>query len=103
MSFDSVEILSRFSVQGEISFSLLSDPDSSAIRSYGVYKEDGRGIPHPAIFVIDRDGTIIAKLRHEGYKKRHGSQDILAAVNSGDPPAPEPFDKLQSGPVEGHP
>ena len=82
ISYDSEETLKRFAAIREIAFPLLSDPESETIKAYGVLREDGDGLPHPSIFLIDEAGVIRAKLRHEGYRIRHSAADILVAVRS---------------------
>ena len=76
-----METLREFAVTREIAYPLLSDPGSQTIKAYGVLKEGGNGIPHPTIFIIDQAGVIRGKLRYEGYRKRHNSADIMAAVS----------------------
>ena len=81
MSYDAVDVLSRFSESSGLGYTLLSDSGSLTIKAYGVLNEAGDGIPHPTVFIIDEEGIIQAKLRYEGYKTRHNSVDIIAAVN----------------------
>ncbi len=80
ISYDSVEVLERFSEQRGIGYSLLSDPGSKTIEAYGVLKEGGKGIPHPTIFLIDDENVIRDKLRYEGFRKRHKGENVIEAV-----------------------
>jgi peroxiredoxin Q/BCP len=83
ISYDEVDILKRFSGQSEITFPLLSDPESTAIDAYNIRNEEasGRleGIPRPGTFLIDRDGVIRAKLFLEGYRDRHTTDALIEA------------------------
>jgi peroxiredoxin len=38
------------------------------------------GIPYPGTFIIDDQGVIRAKLFYDGYKTRHGAQEIIEAA-----------------------
>ena len=80
VSYDSVEILKAFSDSAGITFQLLSDPDSTIIEAYGIYHKDG--YPHPGTYLIGQDGTVLAELFFEGYKKRHGSAELIEAANA---------------------
>ncbi len=63
---------------------MLADPGSQTIRAYGIYNDEAthpkvRGVPHPGTFLVGEDGEVKAKLFFDGYKKRHGGDEILAA------------------------
>ena len=78
ISYDSIDILKKFSDSQEIPFLLLSDEGSETIRAYGLHFKDG--LPHPGTVLVDRSGVIRAKLFKEGYVNRHTSDEILAAA-----------------------
>ncbi|MCS1407553.1 MAG: putative peroxiredoxin bcp [Verrucomicrobia subdivision 3 bacterium] len=81
ISYDSREILSRFAKRNKITFPLLADVGSKVIDAYGIRNKSRRdGIPHPGTFILGADGTVIAKLFHEGYRKRHVSDEIIEAA-----------------------
>ena len=84
VSYDSVDVLKKFAADREITFPLLSDPDSKTISAYGILNKAAKGkqagIAHPGTFIIDKEGTVRAKLFHEGFVKRHGADDIVEAV-----------------------
>lgn len=86
ISYDSTRTLREFAEKREISFPLLSDTGSRTIDAYRVRNEEAtgrtRGIPHPTVFVLDPDGAICAKLRHDGYKTRPTSSDIIEAARA---------------------
>jgi len=76
ISYDSVEILHNFAERRGITYPLLSDPDSSIIRSFGLFNEqvapDSRdyGIPHPGIFLVDAGGIVRERFFEEKYWNR---------------------------------
>ena len=87
VSYDSVEVLNRFAKQRDITFPLLSDPQSETIKAYGILNEEVsgsrlRGIPYPGTFVIGTNGVIQTKLFLEGYKDRHDTSALLEALKS---------------------
>ena len=73
--------------KGEINFPLLSDPNHKTIDAYGIRNpsQDGQefaGIPHPAVYVIDKDGKIAWLQVNEDYRKRPSNEDIRAALEA---------------------
>jgi peroxiredoxin len=69
-------VLSAFTSRRQIGYTLLSDPQSRVIDLYGLrdpqYPPGNRahGVPRPIILVLDRQGTIKAKLFEESFTKR---------------------------------
>ncbi|QDV32550.1 Putative peroxiredoxin [Tautonia plasticadhaerens] len=88
ISYDDVAILERFSGRSEITFPLLSDPESETIVAYNVLNEEGtgrlEGIPRPGTFILDEDGVIRAKLFLEGYRDRHTTDALIEAAGAFD-------------------
>ena len=78
VSYDSVDVLKKFSEAQGISFPLLSDEGSKTIMEYGILYKDG--LPHPGTFVIDAKGKIRAKLFREGYRDRHAVNELVKAA-----------------------
>lgn len=87
ISYDAPATLAGFAKKFEITYRLMSDRNSATIDAFGIrdpqYKEGSRayGVPKPAIFIVDRQGIVRAKLAEEGYKTRPPSQAIIAAVD----------------------
>jgi peroxiredoxin len=85
LSYDAVDVLAKFSHQRKITFPLLSDPDSGTIKAFRLInakaKGKAAGVPHPGTVILDRHGTIRAKLFFDGHRKRHAPADILKAVS----------------------
>lgn len=69
-----------------ITFPLLSDAGSKVIDAYGIRNHEakgrGAGIPHPVLFIVDRQGVIRAKLGRENYRARPESAEIIAAAQA---------------------
>lgn len=73
--------------RGEISFSLLSDPGGRTIDAYGLRDpayagKEADGIPHPAVYVIDRKGRVAWSKVESDYKKRPTGGEIRAALDA---------------------
>lgn len=86
LSYDDTETLKAFAQDNAITYTLLSDEGSEAIRAFNLLNtdvdEDSRffGIPHPAVVFVRNDGTVAAVLREEGYKTRPQVDAILEAA-----------------------
>jgi peroxiredoxin len=84
ISYDSPEVLKRFSDKAKIAFPLLSDPESKTIDAYHIRNEAARGkaegVPNPGTFILDRDGVIRATLFLEGYRQRHTTKALIEAA-----------------------
>lgn len=83
LSYDAPDILSGFAEEKALTYTLVSDEGSDAIRAFGLLNEEMRegsrywGIPHPAIVFVRTDGTVAAVLREDGYKERPPVEVIL--------------------------
>ena len=75
LSYDSVEVLKKFSDKNAIKFPLLSDKGSVVIRKLKL--EFRKGLPHPGTIIIGSDGVVRAKIFKKGYVKRHSNQELL--------------------------
>ena len=72
---------------GAVNFSMLSDPDHKVIDIYGLHDPtyDGSkfdGIPHPAVYVIDKGGRVAWSKVESDYKVRPSNADIREALAS---------------------
>ncbi len=67
-----------------LTFPLLSDPGSKVIDAYGIRNAEAKGksagVPHPVVFLVDRQGVIRVKLAREGYRDRPETAEIIAGV-----------------------
>ena len=68
-------------------FPLLSDPQSGTIDRYGLRDPayEGKkvyGIPHPAVFVLDRQGRVRWSRIETDYRQRPSNEEIRAAIDA---------------------
>lgn len=76
VSYDPVETLAGYKAEKGLSYELLSDEGSVAIKAFNLLNTDMKpgsrydGIPHPAIVFIAADGKVARTLREDGYKAR---------------------------------
>lgn len=86
ISYDSVDVLKKFSDASTISFPLLSDEGSKTIDAFGIRNKDmaGKGkfdgIPYPGTYVLDAKGVVRAKLFLEKYQERHSVDALVEAA-----------------------
>ena len=87
VSYDPPEVLSQFASRWQISYPLLSDPDSVTIDAWKLrdtrYKPDSFawGVPYASIYVISPKGVLKAKLAEEDYKTRPPLSAVLGAID----------------------
>ncbi|MBT5900596.1 MAG: redoxin domain-containing protein, partial [Opitutaceae bacterium] len=86
LSYDSAATQAQAVAKLGLTYPLLADPGSKTIDAYGIRNHEARGkglgVPHPAIFVVDRTGVIRAKLMEESYRDRPSSEAIQAALTN---------------------
>lgn len=73
----------RLRQRRELPFPILADSDQAVIHSWGIFNFDdpkGRAIPHPATFIVDRDGLIAWSYVGKATRDRPAPGAILAAV-----------------------
>ncbi len=66
-------------------FIMLSDPDHRVIDRYGLFNPDAppnRPLPHPATFVIDKEGVVRYRFVEVDYRVRPTNEDILAVLKT---------------------
>jgi len=61
---------------------LLSDPDHSIIDGYGLLNPNSRGLPHPATYVIDKNGVVRWKFVDVNYRVRPATEVVLKVLES---------------------
>lgn len=66
-----------------LSFPLLSDPDGTAIKAYGVWADGEGGIARPSIFAIRGDRSIAWEYVGEDYGDRPTDDELFAALKGG--------------------
>ncbi len=83
ISYDSRAVLEDFAKRREITYPLLSDPDSSIIRSFGILNESAPkntpffGVPYPGTFIVSPAGVVTAKYFAPDYRERDTAAEIL--------------------------
>lgn len=88
ISYDNIEELAKFSKKQSIAYPMLSDTNSQIIKAFDILNEEmeqgtkGYGIPHPAVYIINAEGVVVARFAEEGYKKRPPSSLILEKLKA---------------------
>lgn len=84
ISYDSVDVLSRFAKEHGIGFPLLADEGSSVIRQFGILntfikpeEEEYYGIPFPGSYLVENDGTVAASYFNREYQVRETGATVL--------------------------
>jgi alkyl hydroperoxide reductase subunit AhpC len=67
---------------GELDFPMLEDRNHKVINRYGIFNPDGKGWPHPATYVIDKQGVVRWKYVEVDYTKRPSNEQILQALRA---------------------
>ena len=87
LSYDEVDALADYKEAHGATFTMLSDPDSEVIRSFGILNttiaEDDHpwhGIPYPGVYVTDDEGIITQKFFENNFTVRPGAEQLVAAV-----------------------
>ena len=87
LSYDSVEVLKDFATRKQITFPLLSDPESKIIRAFGLLNDIdypvgnfAHGVPFPGTFVTDGNGVIQSRFFEKAYSERRTAASILASA-----------------------
>ena len=88
LTYDAPELQQAFVDKHSIRYPFLSDVDAFSVKALGILNEeyapgDGAyGIPHPGIFVLNNEQTVVGKLFLDGYQKRVTAESVLAYANS---------------------
>ncbi len=65
---------------GNYNFPFLEDQNHKVIDRYGILIRDGKGWPHPATYVIDKQGTVRWKFVEIDYRQRPSNEQILSEL-----------------------
>lgn len=69
-----------------LGFEILLDPDAETIRAWGLLNETSdRGIPHPTVVIVDREGIVRYALTDSNYRVRPPSADLVERLRHLDP------------------
>lgn len=87
LSYDEVDAVADYARTHEITFPLLSDPDSEIIERFGILNtlidaddHPWYGIPYPGAYVMDSSGTITAKFFESSLLLRPSAEQLLRAA-----------------------
>ena len=87
LSYDEADALRDFRDAHGITYTLLSDPDSDVIRSFGILNtlidptdHPWYGIPYPGTYVVNPEGTIMHKFFDNNLAVRAGPEQLLRAA-----------------------
>ena len=87
LSYDEADALWDFRDAHGITYTLLSDPDSDVIRSFGILNtlidpmdHPWHGIPYPGTYVVNPEGTITHKFFDNNLAVRAGPEQLLRAA-----------------------
>ena len=67
---------------GGVDFPLLEDQNHRVIDRYGLLNPEGKGWPHPATYVIDKEGIVRWKFVEVNYKVRPTNNMIFDALKT---------------------
>ena len=87
LSYDEPDALADYAEAHDTTFTLLSDPDSEVITSFGILNtlippddHPWYGLPFPGAYVVDADGIVVAKFFEHNFAIRPGPEQLLAAA-----------------------
>ena len=71
--------------KGDVNFPLLSDPGHKIIDQYGLYdpayaSKNFDGIPHPAVYLLDKNRKIVWAKVEADYRKRPTIEEIRTEI-----------------------
>jgi peroxiredoxin len=72
--------------KGELNFPILSDAGHKTIDAYGVFDpaysgQEFEGIPHPSIFILDKDRKVLWAKVEPNYRKRPTNEELRAEID----------------------
>lgn len=95
LSYDQPEEQQAFIERRKIESVVLSDTESEVIKTFGLFNDNyevgsrGYGVPHPAVFIVNNDRQVAAKLyesdfisNDKSYRNRPAVDLILEAVDA---------------------
>lgn len=87
VSYDSADKLRAFADARKIDLTLLSDPRSDIIRSFGILNTEvvkgtmAYGTPKPGVYVVGKDKLVKAKFFKDNLLERVSAADVLKSVS----------------------
>ena len=87
LSYDEPDALADYAEAHGVTFTMLSDPSSEVIKAFGILNtlippddHPWYGIPFPGAYVLDAEGTIVAKFFEHNFAVRPGPEQMLATA-----------------------
>ena len=87
VSYDEPDALADYASAHDVTFTMLSDPDSQVIESFGILNtlippddHPWYGIPFPGAYVVDERGIVTTKFFEHNFAVRPGPEQLLAAA-----------------------
>lgn len=83
ITYDAPDLQRAFIDAGNIDYPLISDIDAATMIALDVLNEtyapgdNAYGIPHPGVFVVNRDHEIVGKIFIESYRERVDAEGTL--------------------------
>ena len=87
LSYDNEEKANKFVKQRDLKFPVVTDPDSTIIKAFGILNEQHEpgtfayGIAHPFVYVVAPDGTITHRFAEQNYRNRPPVPEVLDALS----------------------
>lgn len=87
VSYDTPDEQNAFAEKTDFQGRLVSDPGIDVINAFGLRNEEHAegsrvyGIPHPAVFVVDKDGVVLAKFYEDDFTTNSKSYRNRPAVD----------------------
>lgn len=87
VSVDTPAEIAAFRAVAGIRYTMLADPTGAVAAALDIRDEqypvgsNAFGVPHPMIFVLDRDGTVVAKFAERGYRSRPNLDLVIAHLD----------------------
>ncbi len=87
LTYDAPLLQQKFIDKFSITYPLLSDVDATSVKNLGILDTEYQpgdtnyGIPHPGIFIVNREQRIVGKLFLEGYETRIDADAVLDYAN----------------------
>lgn len=84
VTYDSPALQAAFIRKFHVTYPLLSDVEARTVSGFGVLNQeyepgdDGYGVPHPGVFVVDAAGSVVDKIFIESYTQRLDHHDLLS-------------------------
>ena len=77
---DPLEVSAKLGAAHGLTFPLVSDPSHTAMDAFGVFDAENE-VAWPAVYLVDRDGTIAWRYLGDTYKVRPTTAELLRALD----------------------